>query len=178
MKSFFVFDVESVGLHGEGFAVGGGLFLENGSPQWTFRYACPVNTAKGDDASREWVAKNIPELGVTHRCPETMRDSFWREWERAKRDEALMAADCLWPVESNFIHQCIKDSPGRNGPYPFVEISSVLLAAGMDPIGTYDREPSEMPQHDPMADARQSARILAMALDKIGSMELTTPQLQ
>ena len=30
---FFVIDVESVGLHGEGFAVAGGVYLRNGAAQ-------------------------------------------------------------------------------------------------------------------------------------------------
>ena len=39
-----------------------------------------------------------------------------------------------------------------------------MLCAGMDPMATYDRLPAELPRHDPLADARQSARLLVEAL--------------
>ena len=40
---FFVFDVESVGLHGEGFAVAGGVYTATGGTLWEFWLACPVD---------------------------------------------------------------------------------------------------------------------------------------
>ena len=45
---FFVFDVESVGLHGEAFAVAGGIYI-NAAAQSEFRFCCPLEEAKGDD---------------------------------------------------------------------------------------------------------------------------------
>ncbi len=39
----FIFDVESVGLHGEGFAVAGGVYrAENAAAQSEFRFCCPT----------------------------------------------------------------------------------------------------------------------------------------
>jgi hypothetical protein len=34
-----------------------------------------------------------------------------------------------------------------------------MLLSGRDPLATYERLPNELPAHDPMADARQSARL-------------------
>lgn len=166
MKSFFVFDVESIGLHGEGFAVGGGVYLENGAAQWEFRFSCPLNECAGDEDDLNWVKENCPLLEVTHRCPKTLRNSFWAEWKRAKAFGATMAADCNWPVESRFLAQCVEDDKSRKweGPYPFIDIGSVLLTKGKDPLGVFSREPSELPKHCPLADARQSARILTTVL--------------
>lgn len=167
MKSFFVFDVESVGLHGEGFAVAGGVYLENGAAQWEFNMSCPLDECAGSDNDREWVKANIPELTITHRSPQTMRDQFWMNWMRAKTEGAVMAADCGWPVEARFLIACIDDDPEKrnwDGPYPFMEIASFLTSAGMDPMEKYERTASEMPEHDPLGDARQSARLLSTAL--------------
>jgi len=167
MKSFFVFDVESVGLYGEGFAVGGGLFLENGAIQWGFCYACDSNVAQGSDENRKWVDENVPVIEITHRSPKMLRAAFWNEWLRAKQQGALMAADCAYPVEHIFIGQCIVDDfaeRSKDAPYPLVEISSIQLAAGRDPIGNYERSASELPKHNPYADAVQSARLLAESL--------------
>jgi hypothetical protein len=40
------------------------------------------------------------------------------------------------------------------------------MAVGMDPLGTNERLPNELPIHDPLADACQSARLLIQALNK------------
>lgn len=180
MKSFFVFDVESIGLHGEDFAVGGGLYLENGAAQWEFRFSCPRETAWGVSDDREWVKNNIPEIEITHSNPVALRTAFWEKWQQAKHQGAVMAAECAWPVEAGFLMSCIRDVPygGRTGPYPLHDIASMMLAAGMDPMATYEREPSELPKHDPLADARQSARLMVQALDACVRMKEYTDHLQ
>lgn len=167
MKSYLVFDVESVGLHGEGFAVGGGIYLENGAAQKEFRMSCPMESCHGTDGDRKWVAENVPVLEVTHRSAKALRDAFWAFWMEAKASGAIMAAECAWPVEARFLEACVADDQeARNwdGPYPLHDIASMLLASGRDPMAKYDRTPSEMPLHDPLADARQSARLMALAL--------------
>lgn len=168
MKPFFVFDVESVGLHGEAFAVAGGIYI-NAAAQSEFRFCCPLEEAKGDDDDREWVKANVPVMEITHRHPAAVREAFWSEWEKAKKwyPGITMAGECIWPVEAGFVAACIRQEITDrkwSGPYPFHEIASVMLAAGMDPMATYDREESEKPAHEPLADARQSARLLATAL--------------
>lgn len=165
---FFIFDVESIGLHGEGFAVAGGIYI-NGAAQSEFRFCCPLEEAKGDDDDREWVKANVPVMEITHRQPITVREAFWSEWEKAKKryPDIKMAGECIWPVEAGFVASCVKDNIATRkwqGPYPFCEIASFMAAAGMDPMATYEREASEKPAHEPLADARQSARLLATAL--------------
>lgn len=166
MKSYFIIDVESVGLHGEGFAVAGGVFLENGAAQWEFGFACPISECGGDATDRQWVKDNIPQLFESHRSPRAMRDAFWALWLKAKAEGATMAAECAWPVEAGFLAKCIADDPTRKweGPYPLHDVASFLQCAGLDPMKDYGRENSELPKHNPLCDARQSARLLAMAL--------------
>lgn len=169
MTHFFVFDVESIGLYGEGFAVAGGVYLSNGAAQWEFCFCCPSDQAQGFEMDREWVRKNVPVMEETHRDTYGLRLAFWKAWEKAKTGGAQMAAECLYPVEARFLRDCITDDAQRinNAPYPFHEIASIMLAAGMDPMATYDRMPPEMPRHNPLADARQSARLLATAIDAL-----------
>jgi hypothetical protein len=160
---FFVFDVESIGLHGEGFAVGGGVFL-NGNAITEFQFSCPRDQAKGRDKDRDWVDFNIPSIDITHETPAQVRHAFWEEWMTAKHKfpGIVMAGECFWPVEANFVSSCVSDDETRTweGPYPFHEVSSFMLAGGMDPMGRYDRLPHELPCHTPLADARLSARLL------------------
>lgn len=166
MKSFFVFDVESIGLHGEGFAVGGGVYLDNGAVQWEFCFSCPPEKAEGLQSDRDWVDKNVPQIEITHRSPNQVRAVFWEAWKKARAGGAIMAAECMWPVEANFLEACIRDDGQRleTAPYPCHDISSMMLSAGMDPMKTYDRKPSELPKHNPLCDARQSAALLSVAL--------------
>lgn len=166
-KLFFVFDVESIGLHGEGYAVGWVVVGETGATYEESYLACLPGAASGTASSREWVEKNIPQIPITHNTPRAVRDAFWLIWQLWKRNGAVLVADCCWPVEARFLAQCVDDSPQTReweGPYPLHDVASVLLARGEDPLATRERLHTELPQHHPLKDAKQSARILLSAL--------------
>lgn len=166
---YMVFDVESIGLHGEGWAVGYEVVDSTGVPLDRRRYVCPPATAMGDDEGRVWVAENCPLMVMTDSMPYKIRRAFWRDWLRWKEQGAALVADCAWPVEARFLAACVDDEPEERrwqGPYPLHELASFMVAAGMDPMATYDRLPGE-PQHDPLGDARQSARLLVQALARL-----------
>lgn len=173
MKTFLVFDVESIGLHGEGFSVGYVVIQSNGETLQEGYFSCPRSEAFGDLDDREWVRKNIPRIAsadFASENPKVMRSEFWKIWIEWKQKGALLAADCNWPVEARFLSQCVDDSKEErkwNGPYPFIDIGSVILGAGGDPLETFERLPREIPAHDPLNDARQSARILVNVLNKL-----------
>lgn len=164
---FFVFDVESIGLHGEGFAVGWTV-QQNGREIDFGISACEPEMAKGYVANLEWVKKNCPKIDIlAHSRPVQVRDEFWSQWEKWKAKGAIMAADCAWPVEAHFLIECVHDDYSKrewSGPYPLIDIGSVLFANGVDPLTKFSREENELPEHDPLADARQSARILFTTL--------------
>lgn len=165
MSPLMVFDVESVGLHGEGFSVGYVVLVDGKEVEFGC-FTAPLSSAAGDDEGRSWVEANIPPTPITHESPRPVRDAFWFRWAYWKERGAILAADCGWPVEARFLCACVDDDKSRSwsGPYPFMEISSVLVAKGMDPLAKYDRLPSELPAHNPLFDARQSARLLWEAL--------------
>jgi hypothetical protein len=169
MKSplFFVFDVESVGLHGEGFAVGYVVIDREGNQHEQGAYSCPLNAAKGTPDGFEWCRANIPDQGETHPAPWMVRAAFWKRWMEWKTKGAVLVADCCWPVEARFLAQCVDDRPLERewqGPYPLHDLASVLLARGLDPLAKRQRLPAEKPEHDPLCDAKQSARLLVEAL--------------
>lgn len=174
-QAFFVFDVESIGLHGEGYAVAGGVYFADGTLDKSseFVLCCQPDQANGEEGDRQWVHDNVPHLEETN-CgtPREVRKRFWKRWMNARSEYPgiVMAGECVWPVESGFLAACVQDNPQEcrwEGPYPLHEIASFMLAAGMDPMATYDRLESEEPKHHPLADARQSSRLLCEALDKI-----------
>ena len=167
---FLVFDVESVGLHGQGFAVGGVVIDRTGKERLSFEFHCDPSLARGAPDDLRWVAENVVTGGVEHPSPERVRQAFWEVWRNAQQHfpGITMVAECAWPVEARFLIDCIADDPiTRNwkGPYPLHDVASVMLAKGMDPMATYERQPIELPAHNALADARQSARLLIQALD-------------
>jgi hypothetical protein len=169
--SWMVFDCESVGLHGESFAVGYVVVDRTGKRLMEHIYACPPDAAKGDDEGRAWISENLPKFRADCPDPTLVRVRFWLDWMVWKERGALLIADCAWPVEARFLAACVDDFPNDpdrpwQGPYPLHELASFMVAAGMDPHATYDRLPDE-PQHDPLGDARQSARLLIQALDTL-----------
>lgn len=157
-----VFDVESVGLHGEGFAYGMVVIDQNGKLIWEGHGACHPSNAKGSQSSREWVDLNVPLLEYNCVSPRAVRDAFWKDYQHWKQEGATLIADCGWPVEARFLIACIEDNlPEREwqGAYPFHEIATLLQYKGIDPLKKFDRIESEFPEHNPLNDARQSARI-------------------
>lgn len=170
-----VFDCESVGLYGETYAVAGAVydFTKPFGPERVsqeFVFACEPENAIGDDDDRQWCLENIPPIKVhiKNASPTTVRKSFGEFYEGLKDEWPTIgfAAECLYPVEANFISSCVKQGfIGKfEGPYPFHEIASFMAAAGMDPMANYERLSNELPKHDPMADVRQSARLLHKAI--------------
>ena len=165
---FFVFDVESIGLHGEGFAFGYVVVDESGHELESGLFSTHSNGAAGTADSHKWVKENIPPLEINCISTQMLRTIFWDIWQSWKADGAQLVTDCGWPVEANFLSGCVADYPDEReweGPYPLLDVSSVLLAAGKNPVGSYPRLENELPAHNPLNDARQSARILIECLN-------------
>lgn len=182
-RLFMVIDCESIGLHGETFAVGWVVINQNGEELEHAMLASDFRWAKGahygnfdqavlDRDDFEWVEQHVPESVRDSREYATashVRDIFWARWQHWKARGALLAADVPWPVEARFLIDCVRDHLVRrawSGPYPLLDVSSVRLAAGLDPLETVERLPDEEPPHNPLADARQSARLLIEALQR------------
>jgi hypothetical protein len=165
-KLYMVFDVESAGLHGEGFAFGYVVVDETGTELESGFEGCDLTHVRLD-GDMKWVYENVmpalPWQEPILNNPRQLRDRFWKVWLRWKEQGAVLVTDCGWPVEANFLSACIADAPDErrwNGPYPLFDVSSVLLAFGCDPVGTFERKENELPAHNPLCDARQSARVL------------------
>lgn len=170
---YMVFDVESVGLHGEGYAVGFVVVDDEGNTHDEGLYSCNPNVAAGNQEGYKWIEKHAPPLPETHKAPWLVRAAFWRKWCEWRNQGAILVADCAWPVEARFLHACVGDdlySRGYSGPYPLHDLASMLLAKGFDPVKSHSRHANETPEHNPLADARHSARILLGCLS--GAIEV------
>jgi len=167
VDKFMVFDVESIGLHGEGFAVAWVVVGRTGERLGEGCLACDPMECAGTAKNRRWVAENVPRLEVTSPTKRHLRNTFWHEWRRWADQGAVLVADCAWPVEANFLSACVKLNHAERewqGPYPLHDLASVLLAMGADALAVTERQPDELPAHHPLMDARQSARQLVACL--------------
>lgn len=166
--NLFVFDVECAGLHGEAYAAGyvvwnAGQEIERGT------FACDPESVRGLPLDHLWIGQNIPIIEINRSSPRAVREALWEKWMQWKGENTVMAADCAWPVEARFLAECVDGNVQERafaGPYPLIEISSMLLAAGVDPMADHERRGEmENPKHHPQKDASQSARLLWEAIN-------------
>jgi len=169
IDTFMVFDVESIGLHGEGFAVGWVVVTREGQRLAEGVMACDPARCIGTDENHQWAADNVPRLVYAFNHPRALRTAFWAEWRRWSDRGAQLVADCAWPVEARFLAACVDDDETREwqGPYPLHDLASVLLSCGRNPLETVARRDDELPAHHPLNDARQSARVLVECLTRL-----------
>ena len=165
---FMVFDVESIGLHGEGFAAGWVVMDRTGRRLAEAYVCCEPIGCLGTEENHLWVSENVPPMAITSPTKFHVRNTFWFEWRHWADHGAVLVADCAWPVETDFLSACIRQNPTERewqGPYPLYDLASILAAAGQDPLAVTERLPDELPIHHPLMDARQSARQLAVCLN-------------
>ena len=170
MTMYMVFDVESIGLHGEGFAVAWVVVNRDGERLSERCLACPRDLCNGTDAGRAWAREHVPDLEVTSPTRKHLLNAFWHEWRHWADQGAVLVADCAWPVETNFLSECVRLNHAERewqGPYPLYDLASVLLALGANPLmDATDRLRDELPEHNPLMDARQTARQLVACLKR------------
>ena len=173
-RHIMVFDVESIGLHGEGFAVSWCILdLETGSISELQTHACDTALAVGLNDDRNWVTNNVPALATNCNSPKEVRAKFWQTWLHWRNQNALLAADAAWPVETNFLSACINDigpSEHFSGPYPLIDIDALASCSGQRFTKNLIRLPHELPLHDPAADTQFSARRLLSLLTGLSSI--------
>lgn len=165
---FMVFDVESIGLHGEAFAVGWVVVDRQGTMVTEGLLSCDPAGCMGTDTNREWVAAEVPALEQNCVNATRLRNEFWEIWRTWADKGAVLVADCAWPVETQFMSDIVQDYQEERewkGPYPLYDLASILFVLGVDPLMITERQANELPAHNPLTDARQSARQLISALD-------------
>jgi hypothetical protein len=85
---------------------------------------------------------------------DSLVNSFAETWRLVKQnynDVALMA-DCPFPVETNFLRRATR----AGEVYPLLDVNTLVYMYGNP---NFPRLESELPIHNPLADARQSYRI-------------------
>jgi hypothetical protein len=73
---YFVLDVESIGLHGEGYAAAYAVYDLQGQELEAATFACDPQKAQGDAGDRDWVAKNVPAIAINCPSPQEVRRKY------------------------------------------------------------------------------------------------------
>lgn len=171
------FDVETNGLHGEGFAVGAVLLRLDGEVVDEFMARCPIE-GEVDEWVRKHVLPPMAEFAQTHANAKELRDAFWQWFAAAKEQADYVLVDNGYPVEARFLIQCQEDDlDGRywGHPYPLLELNSLLIQAGIKPLAVRyklveDQLQGEIRKHNPRFDAEVSARTAIHALRLTGRL--------
>ena len=161
-----VLDVESVGLHGEGFAVALTIIDSTKTILESSYFGCPDEEAQGSDEDRAWIKENVVPYLPEPNCknPSEVRNLLWclyTTWKAELKEQGktfTLWADCGFPVETRFIAACIDHDlrdRGWESPYPLQEIATIRTAMGLDPTLSYDLPASE--KHNPITETHYIA---------------------
>jgi len=159
------FDCESAGLNGPVFAIGY-VVMENGVEIESDSISSGISehSCECSSPNLRWLHENTP-MDVLYPATQekdngtikwTGSHTHLAQWFKGvlqKHSEALIITDVGYPVETGFLREI------QAYVYPLIDVSSVLLARGIDPTSTFDRLENELPKHHPLYDARQSARV-------------------
>lgn len=156
--NILVFDVESTGLHGSGFAVGAIIVNRVGTEVDRFE----LKSKEGEQLANDWVKQNvIPHLEDMPFCntDREMRDAFYDFYMKHK-ETAEIWSDCNFPVETNFLSEIVKDdfeARQWNMPYPLKDISTIV---DIDLDRVKESGLNKLRKHNPLDDAIASTKCL------------------
>lgn len=174
---YFSLDMETFGLKGDLISVGWVVVLSDGTEVasgygWTDDW-CRKDSNRNEV---EWIHKNIISVigaDVKGSDPEnyfntseSLLEYLWLEWSRWEDLGAVMVADCPFPVETRNLHRLTQGND-RETPYPILDVMTARILCGLPT--TVNRLEHETPRHHPVADARQSIRLLLECFEHVKS---------
>lgn len=127
----------------------------------------PNRTAWIERGDFNWLQANIPEsvFAPGRLTGDLSIHQLFDAFVEAAGPDVMLWAECPVPVEANFLNELW----GRGGKTPIPILHDIASLA--DPLGIPDeRVDAHKPAHDPLNDARASARRLVMALGKLARL--------
>ncbi len=163
-------DAETNGLGGRAFAVALTLSDDTGELSSAV-YRCPISEPTTDP----WVAQNVlPVIAdVPQHLPsyEYLLADVWETINRWGGKPVPLIAHVAWPVEARLLLDVYSGDRIWEGPYPLIDVASVLLGKGHDPLtvdGYLDAHNTPRPDgspHHPLYDARAAERCYRHVMD-------------
>ncbi len=154
--NIFVFDCESVSLHGPTFAVGA-IVLEQETRNEVARFE--LLAEEGLPLCNDWVKENVlPHLSGMPACKtmKELRDRFF-EFYMEHKESCDIYSDVNFPVETNFLSAVVADDPsGRQLQMPY-HLYDIVNDIPIEIERIKERGLSGLRKHHPLDDARASA---------------------
>ncbi|HVX23785.1 MAG TPA: hypothetical protein VG992_00355 [Candidatus Saccharimonadales bacterium] len=129
------FDLESNGLHGEAFAVGAVVMDARGKVLDEFTARCDI-VGEIDPWVRANVLPAIAEMPVTHKTYHDLQEAFWAWYVQAEPQADYVLVSNGYPVEYRFLLKCQDEDLDERywqHPFPILDLTSLLMAAGQNP---------------------------------------------
>jgi hypothetical protein len=162
MGKIMMFDVESNGLYGEGFAVGAVVSNVDfvGTCTIIERFELMADIEVTDNWVRKNVLQHLKDMPKVSSVKE-LRTKFYEFYMRNK-EVCLIYSDCNYPVETNFLSAIVSDNESRcwDMPFPLMDCcnSSNINISRNDFFENEQKE--KLRQHNPLDDAKASLYFL------------------
>lgn len=158
------FDLETNGLHGEAFAVGAVVMDGSGKELDSFTARCEIK-GKVDPWVSKNVIPNITNMALTHGSYRDVREAFWRWYVPAEESADYVLVSNGYPVEYRFLLLCQEENLQERywqHPFPLLDLSSLLIAAGEKPgaggkLQAEIMRAHKLLRHHPLHDAKLTA---------------------
>ena len=161
MTAIFSADAETNGLYGDVWAIGAVTLTQAPDQRETEAAVVFSGQLDPDVVTDPWTWANVvPHVDLPrYDTREHLLDAFWDTWlAHSAASRSVAVADCGYPVETGLYRACVELAPEvrwNQGPFPLHELSTWLLAAGLDP--ELDRREyvgrTDLVCHNPVADA-------------------------
>lgn len=134
MKKYMFIDAETDGLYGSFLSIAAIVCDDMGNEESVF-YA--EKKIRLEDIQDKWVLENVvPYLGgeIEFETEKELLAAFW-EFYRS-HEGCICIGDVIYPVEVKIFEKNVLENIEERkfqGPYPFLDLSSMLYAKGIDP---------------------------------------------
>lgn len=132
----FFIDAETDGLYGAFISAAVVVTDENCQELERKYWGVDIQPA---DVKSEWVRKNVlPVMGKYEKCrdEQDLLTHVWKLWMQYQ-ESAYAIGDVIFPVEVRLFSKCVEQNCKEReymGPLPLIDMSSILLAKGIDPM--------------------------------------------
>ena len=115
----------------------------------------------------EWTKQHVlPLMGDYEVCgsEDELLEKVWAFWKRYEHD-AYGVADVAYPVEARLLERCVRQYEQERkgyGPFPLLDMSSLLLARGIGPLKEREALLTQRPsgeKHNALYDVLVSAAV-------------------
>lgn len=109
--------------------------------------------AFAEDGCSDWVREHVlPQLRQVPEAPGDLLEDFF-SFYRTYGKEAMVIADTPFPVEARLFAELARRHGMEWGPYPLLDLASMLHARGLDPLqDRREMAASQLPQHNALND--------------------------